>query len=749
MGTTGPKDAPATGSLDQGIDVGEDRIPPGRFGTFGGVFTPTVLTILGVILYLREGWVIGNAGLLGSFLIILFGFGITGLTALSMSSIATNLRLGAGGAYAIIGQSLGLEVGGSLGIPGYVSQVLAVTMYIFGFREGWRWVFPDHSALLVDVVTFGVLVAIAYVSADLAIRIQYLIMAVIVASLASMAAAAFQGSMQYPLANVGLWGDFPGAPETGFQGSSFWIVFAVFYPATTGIMAGVNMSGDLKDPRRSIPVGTLAAVGVSLLIYLLVGYWIARSATPQELLSNYTVMIDKAAWGPAVLAGLLGATFSSALASTVGSARILQAMSTHGVLPGRRWLSTLSEKGEPRNAMIVTGSLILGSLLLRDLNAVAPLITLFFLVTYAMINAVVLIEQSLNLVSFRPRLRLHWIVPLLGFAGCIVAMLIVNPTLSLLALGVTVGVYVVLVRRQLSAPFGDVRSGLFVALAEWAAKRTSDLPTMQERAWKPNLLVPVEDSGDLRGSFEILYSITAPQGSLKILGLHPGSAHQDLAEKIAPVTWAFRDRGVFASWTEIEYHGFTDGLTVSMQTLRGTFFKPNIVFLRMPSEERRARDYPEIILEADRQLLGTLLYAPHPRAGLGQRHFINVWIRDRSPDWEITWDIGNLDLSLLTAYQIQRNWEAKLRLVMVVERPEEMERARSFMNRLADLARLEAGVVVASGSLDDFLPAAPTADLNIFGLSPDPDFGFVEKMVEETRSSCLFVRDSGTENALA
>ena len=114
-----------------------------KFGTFGGVFTPTLLTILGVIMYLRLGWVVGNAGLLGAWLIIIISFLITLTTALSMSSITTNIRIGAGGAYAIISQSLGLEVGGSLGIPRYVSQGLAVTMYIFGFREGWLSIFPD------------------------------------------------------------------------------------------------------------------------------------------------------------------------------------------------------------------------------------------------------------------------------------------------------------------------------------------------------------------------------------------------------------------------------------------------------------------------------------------------------------------------------------------------------------------------------------------------------------------------------
>ncbi len=125
-----------------------------KFGTFGGVFTPTLLTILGVIMYLRLGWVVGNAGLLGAWLIIIISFLITLTTALSMSSITTNIKIGAGGAYAIISQSLGLEVGGSLGIPRYVSQGMAVTMYIFGFREGWLSIFPHPQRLIIDLYSF-------------------------------------------------------------------------------------------------------------------------------------------------------------------------------------------------------------------------------------------------------------------------------------------------------------------------------------------------------------------------------------------------------------------------------------------------------------------------------------------------------------------------------------------------------------------------------------------------------------------
>lgn len=349
-----------------------------KFDTFGGVFTPTLLTILGVIMFLRLGWVVGNAGLLGAWLIIIISFGITLCTALSMSAITTNIRIGAGGAYAIVSQALGLEVGGSLGIPRYISQGLAVTMYIFGFREGWLGMFPEHNAFLVDVIVFASLFTIAYISANLAIKAQFIIMGVIILSLISIVIAAYNGSMHQPISESLSWGSFQGSLENGFSGSNFWVVFAVFFPAATGIMAGANMSGELKDPKRSIPIGTLWAIGVSFVIYILLAFWIARSASEQELLNNYYIMVDKAYFGPLIIAGILGATFSSALASIVGSSRILYAMGEHKVLPYSNILAGTSNNGQPRNAMMVTGVLIFLTLLLRNINAVAPLVTLFF-----------------------------------------------------------------------------------------------------------------------------------------------------------------------------------------------------------------------------------------------------------------------------------------------------------------------------------------------------------------------------------
>ncbi|MCA9406580.1 MAG: Na-K-Cl cotransporter, partial [Candidatus Omnitrophica bacterium] len=219
-----------------------------KFGTFGGVFTPDVLTILGVIMFLRLGWVVGNAGLLGAILIIVLAKIITICTGLSMSSITTNIKIGAGGPYSIIAKSLGLEAGGSIGIPFYFSQSLSAALYIIGFTEGWLMIFPEHNSVLVSLITAAVLFIISYSGAKHAIRVQYIIFAIIILSVLS-----FFLTPSAPIDNVTLIGEF--------EDADFWHVFAIFFPAVTGIMAGANLSGDLKNPRKSIPKGTLSAIG--------------------------------------------------------------------------------------------------------------------------------------------------------------------------------------------------------------------------------------------------------------------------------------------------------------------------------------------------------------------------------------------------------------------------------------------------------------------------------------------------------
>lgn len=737
--------AETTNSESESAEVPNSK----KFGTFQGVFVPTLLTILGVIMYLREGAVVGNAGLIGAWIIISIAFMITTSTALSMSSITTNIRIGAGGAYSIISQSLGLEVGGSIGIPFYLSQGLAVAMYIFGFREGWLSIFPNHNPLGIDFAVFGVIFCIAFISTNLAFRIQYLIMAIILVSLVCMLGTFYYGTGQY---QPTLWGSYPGFPETNFSGTSFWFVFALFFPAATGIMAGANMSGELKNPRRSIPLGTLGAIAVAYVVYMILAYWFAVNASPQELVENYNIAMERSLWKPAIIAGLLGATFSSGLSSLVGAPRILQALAEHKVIFGEKLLAKKSKKGEPRNALILTALIVVLALFMRDLTAIAVLVTMFFLITYAMINIVVMIEQSLGLISFRPSLQIPHYVALIGTVGCLFVMFIVNPAFSFVSLAIVFGIYIFLTKRKLNAPFGDVRSGLFISLAEWAARRMTELSTSKARAWKPNLLIPVEDARELKGTFRLIYDIAYPKGSIHLIGFAEDHINSSLKVDLPRMTESLREEDVFAYSTLIQKTDFGRNLLTCISTMGAAFLNPNILFLSLPAagETKREKDLNMVIERSRDSKLGVVLFGDHKQSRLGQKRKLNIWVRDQSENWDIIQGMSNIDLALLLGYQINRNWKGKINVLTAVNGAENVAAAEKYLENLVEMSRLPAADVIAfEGGFSAHIKDAPEADLNIFGLADDVDFDFARRMVDETESSCIFVRDSGAENALA
>lgn len=315
-------------------------------GMFGGVYTPSILTILGVIMYLRFGWVVGNAGLLGSLAIVTLANAITFLTALSICAIATDKVVRVGGAYYMISRSLGLETGGAVGIPLYFAQAFSVALYTIGFAESVVQVFGGLNQLYVALIVTILVGILALTSASIAIKAQYFIMAAIALSLFSLV-------LGRPLPEAGdilLWGS---SAEVTVP---FWTVFAVFFPAVTGIMSGVNMSGDLKDPIKAIPIGTLAAVGTGYVIYMLIPLLLAQRGDTASLIEDPLVMQRLSVWGPAILLGVWGATLSSAIGSILGAPRVLQALARDGVLPP--WLGFLGSgsgsEDEPRIGTIVT-----------------------------------------------------------------------------------------------------------------------------------------------------------------------------------------------------------------------------------------------------------------------------------------------------------------------------------------------------------------------------------------------------------
>jgi len=264
-----------------------------KFGTLEGVFTPCLLSILGVIMYLRLGWVVGNVGFVGALIIICIANLITLATTLSMSSIVSNIRIGTGGAYSIIKNSLGMEAGGAIGFPLYIAQAISVAFYIAGFSECWLFVFPSHNVLLVSLILWFFLLVITYTSTKVAFRVQYLIMGLIGLSLVSI----FSGE--------GIAGTNVFIQET-LPGENFWGVFAVFFPAVTGILVGASMSGELKDPKSSIPQGTLWAIIISFCIYVGLAFFFAKKVPLADLQTNLSVAIDLGRWSWLVIIGIMG-----------------------------------------------------------------------------------------------------------------------------------------------------------------------------------------------------------------------------------------------------------------------------------------------------------------------------------------------------------------------------------------------------------------------------------------------------------
>jgi len=710
-----------------------------RLGMITGVYVPTLLTIIGVIMYLRLGWVVGSVGLTGAWLIILLAFAITTTTTLSMASIISNIRIGSGGAFSIITRSLGIEIGGSIGVPFYLALALSVVLYIFGFREGLIMLFPSLSPLLVDLTTFGVLFCVVLISTDIAFRLQYVILAIIAISLLTIVGSGMTMTPTFEFIQYS-------------SDTSFWVVFAVFFPAATGIMAGANMSGELEKPRRSIPVGTLAAIGTSLVIYLGLAYWISGVATPEDLVKNYLIIFDVAIFRWVALAGLLAATFSSALNSIIGSSRVLQAMAGQAIMPNSSWFAYRTKKGIPRNAILFTACITFMALMLRDLNTIAPLITMFFLITYASINLVILLEQQLNLVSFRPLLKIPFFIPLIGTFGTLFTMFVINPAFSLIAIVTIIMLYNLLMSRHISSneAEGDMRSSLFVSLAEWAAKKSMTLPRSHGRAWRPNILIPVENHQEIRGVAEFLRDITFPSGSVNILGIEHSGNQQWVQKGLIPVVEDFQNEGIYSSWTMIQSENLGEGLLMSIQAMKSAFFGPNTLFLRRPTSIDKQNELRSVLSDKASEEIGVIIYAGHPRAGLGRRRVIQLFIPDTFRDVLVNKVKLSFDLAFLVAYKLMINWEAELYLIIMTHDPTENEQIRKSAEELLLNARiLVSGISVVSKSYNEFFEMSIPADLNIFSFTGTLNFSEVESIVTSSMSTCLFCRDSAEENILA
>lgn len=477
--------------------------PGYSFGTFKGVFLPSLLTILGVIMYMRFGWVLGQVGMKGTLAIVCLAMSISFVTALSMSALATNMKVGKGGAYYIISRSLGLEIGASVGIPLYFAQAIGIAFYVAGFTETlvpmiqsnetliiWLQQFHITAAILPQVIGVLILVLLTLmtlVSAELALKSQFGIFILLLLSLVVI----FKGKLAPEI--------LQNAPTGKISTLPFFAVFAVFFPAVTGFEAGASMSGDLKNPSKSLPIGTLAVIGVGLLIYLAIPvglYYNLLKAAPikgKALLLTDNLILTRYSfsflpnWCNIVMWAIWGASISSAIGALLGAPRTLQALSKDSVVPSFIGKGYGANK-DPRMAIFLTFLIALGGILLGDLNLIAPVLSMFFLTSYCLLNLSAAFEGLVGSATWRPTFKVHWSISLLGSLACLSIMLKINLVATCFAVMIAFGIYLYMQRKEIHAHWGDVRSGVLMLTARniiyQLQKRNHD-----ERSWQPNLMV--------------------------------------------------------------------------------------------------------------------------------------------------------------------------------------------------------------------------------------------------------------------
>lgn len=645
-----------------------------KLGMFAGVFVPNILTIIGVILYLRSGWVVGAAGLSGALLILAVALLIATLTAMSLASVSTNGPVGAGGVYFLVSRSLGLEIGGAIGVPIFIAQSLAIGFYLVGFADSvrvligtplgdsgrtlaemWRPL-ADLDTRLVSTAAMAVFFCMAWLGARVVVRFQYVILVAIALSLIAF----FVGSPKQGSLSEAWVSAYP-------QGHLFWTVFAVFFPPMTGILAGVSMSGDLRDPSHAIPRGTFLAIFVTGVLFALQFIWLAVNASREDLLGDSMVMAQISVSAPLIYAGVWAATLSSALAVMMAAPRTLQALARDGIAPGLlggEW----GKAREPRAALVVC-TLIAGlCVFLADLNLIATIITMVFLAAFGTLNFVAALESLIATPSWRPTFRVHWVFPAVGFIACVQVMLFLNVPATLAAILTIAVIYLVLTRRRYETAWGDLWSGFWFAVTRLGLLRFTE-SRQHVRNWRPVILVLAGDPRDRPGMIDFANNLESRRGLLFLAQVVSGDWDLllPLAEELEKSMREFaRERRLAAVVKAVVADDFEKGVTTLLQVLGLGQFRPNTVLIGWSDDVVKQEAFTRAvrrILQMQRNLL-VFSGSNAPPGTLAKR--IDVWWYTRLN--------GSLMLTLADLLRSNSAWRGhQLRLVRVV--PDEASRA--------------------------------------------------------------------------
>ena len=657
---------------------------------------------------------------------------ISVLTSLSLSAIATNRKVRGGGDYYLISRSLGAEYGGALGLILYVAQAVSVAFYCIGFGEAFVSLIGGTeqtvqlAAALAAITLFGV----AYFGADLATRFQFGIMVILIAALASFFVGASQTIDATKLDTA--WAK----PDRDFE---FWVIFAIFFPAVTGFTQGVSMSGDLKNPAKSLPVGTFLAVGVSTVVYLIAMVSLAGSLSLTELSTDYDSLKRIAAAPWLIDIGVLAATLSSALASFLGAPRILQALAQDRLFA---WLTPFSvgvgPHSNPQRGVLLTAVIAISAIAAGDLNSIAAIVSMFFLVSYGLLNYATYVEAHGGSPSFRPRFKyFHARTSLAGTGLCAFVMLMVDPLASAIAVGILGILYQYLRRTAIPMRWVDSRRAYQFRLVKDGLRELDRLRSSSDSTsdWQPHILAFTASNSRRERVLRVASWVSGGSGLITAVQLIED-------ENASPATGEARKTAETSLRNELELHQLdafplvvaAADLRVATTTLLQTWgigpIRANTVLLNWfdgQSEDKKqnlslwygrllqrvARNGQHIIvLDAERDEWDRLAVTQE------DRRRIDVWWFNDSAS----------RLSLLFAYLMTRTeeWdEATLRVVVPAGQNTQARTEEEITKRLHEL-RIEANVYVTSEeSTSTYSPSRDASimfvPLHLEGMTPrDP-----------------------------
>jgi amino acid transporter len=486
------------------------------FGT-APVFLAAISTILGAILFLRFGYAVAHSGLVGTLVIILVGHMITIPTALAIAEIATNIKVQGGGEYFIVSRSFGSVIGGTIGISLYFSQAISVAFYLIAFSEAFKPFlvsienytgFPVQVWMIGLPATIILIVIILFKGANIGVTVLWIVAGILGISLLMF----FAGEPVVEKSYQEWFNEVDNA-------DSFFIVFAIIFPAFTGMTAGVGLSGDLKNPRKSIPLGTLSATLVGMIIYIAVVFKLVSSLPVDVLAEDQFAMSRVAVWGPIIPIGLAAASLSSAIGSVLIAPRTMQAIAKDQILPIKKINTFLGrgsgEANEPINATLITSLIIITFVSIGSVDFVARIISMFFMITYGTLCLVSFLEHFSGNPSYRPTFKSKWYLSLLGSITCLIVMFEMAPGYALLAVIAMSGIYMII--RRSRGVQGDISIMVRGALFQLTRKlkiltQRQHEDTAHDRNWRPSFIAISPDSFTRLSHFNLLRWISHVYG---------------------------------------------------------------------------------------------------------------------------------------------------------------------------------------------------------------------------------------------